>query len=45
MTPTIRTAALRALLFFALWLVLMPSTKPADLAFGLVATRPRPGRA
>jgi multicomponent Na+:H+ antiporter subunit E len=38
MTPTFRTAALRALLFFALWFVLMPSTKAADLGFGLVAT-------
>jgi multicomponent Na+:H+ antiporter subunit E len=36
-TP-LRTAALRASGFFALWLVLMPSAKPADLVVGLVAT-------
>ena len=33
-----RTALVRALLFFALWLALMPSVKPVDLAVGLVAT-------
>jgi multicomponent Na+:H+ antiporter subunit E len=30
-------AAARGLLFFALWLALMPSAKPADLVVGLVA--------
>ncbi|HKE92985.1 MAG TPA: Na+/H+ antiporter subunit E [Povalibacter sp.] len=32
------TALSRSVMFLALWLVLMPSVKPADLAFGLVAT-------
>jgi len=31
------TLALRGSMYFALWLVLMPSAKPGDLAFGLVA--------
>ena len=33
-----RTALTRGLWFMALWLVLMPSAKPADLFFGLLAT-------
>ena len=33
-----RIALSRALCFIALWLILMPSVKPADLAFGLIAT-------
>lgn len=33
-----RTALTRGLWFMALWLVLMPSAKPADLFFGSVAT-------
>jgi len=37
MKPAFRAAALRAILFFALWFVLMPSTKAADLGFGIVA--------
>lgn len=32
------TVLVRGLGFLALWIVLMPSLKPADLAFGLVAT-------
>lgn len=32
------TALVRGVGFLALWIVLMPSFKPADLAFGLVAT-------
>ncbi|MEJ8813968.1 Na+/H+ antiporter subunit E [Variovorax ureilyticus] len=37
--PTVaRTVLSRAVLFFGLWLVLLPSLKPADLAVGLVAT-------
>jgi multicomponent Na+:H+ antiporter subunit E len=32
------TALTRGVMFMALWLVLMPSLKPVDLAFGLVAT-------
>jgi multicomponent Na+:H+ antiporter subunit E len=34
----VRTALTRGLWFMALWLVLMPSIKPADLFFGLLAT-------
>jgi len=33
-----RIAVLRGLFFLALWLALMPSAKPGDLAVGLVAT-------
>lgn len=33
-----RVAVLRGLFFLALWLALMPSAKPGDLAVGLVAT-------
>ena len=33
-----RAAAARALAFGALWMVLLPSGKPGDLAMGLVAT-------
>jgi multicomponent Na+:H+ antiporter subunit E len=33
----IRTALVRGLCFFALWVVLMPSAKPADLFVGLLA--------
>ena len=33
-----RVATMRGLFFLALWLALMPSAKPADLAVGLVAT-------
>jgi multicomponent Na+:H+ antiporter subunit E len=33
-----RARAVRALLFFALWLALMPSAKPGDLAMGAFAT-------
>ena len=33
-----RTALTRGVMFMALWLVLMPSAKPVDLAFGLAAT-------
>ncbi|MBO9648685.1 MAG: Na+/H+ antiporter subunit E [Variovorax sp.] len=33
-----RTVLSRAALFFGLWLVLLPSLKPADLAVGLLAT-------
>ena len=33
-----RVAVIRGLSFFALWLALMPSAKPANLAVGLVAT-------
>ena len=37
--PTVaRTVLSRAVLFFGLWLVLLPSLKPADLAVGLIAT-------
>ena len=32
-----RTASVRALCFFALWIVLMPSAKPADLFVGFLA--------
>lgn len=34
----VRAALTRGLWFVILWLVLMPSAKPADLAFGLLAT-------
>jgi multicomponent Na+:H+ antiporter subunit E len=33
-----RIALARALCFLALWLILMPSVKPADLACGVIAT-------
>lgn len=33
-----RVALSRALCFFALWIILMPSAKPADIGFGLIAT-------
>jgi multicomponent Na+:H+ antiporter subunit E len=33
-----RIALSRALCFIAIWLILMPSAKPADLACGLIAT-------
>ncbi|WP_321915815.1 Na+/H+ antiporter subunit E [Paraburkholderia sp. J11-2] len=33
-----RVALARALCFLALWFILMPSVKPADLACGLIAT-------
>ncbi|SEA95796.1 Na+/H+ antiporter subunit E [Variovorax sp. YR216] len=33
-----RTVLSRGALFFGLWLVLLPSLKPADLAVGLIAT-------
>ena len=32
-----RTAAVRGLAFLALWLVLLPSTKPGDLVIGLLS--------
>lgn len=32
------TALKRGLMFLAIWMVLMPSLKPADLAFGALAT-------
>ena len=34
----LRTGLTRGLWFMILWLVLMPSVKPADLATGLLAT-------
>lgn len=38
-TPTLARAALeRGMMFLAMWVVLMPSAKPGDLAIGLVAT-------
>ncbi len=38
-TPTLaRTALARSAMFFAMWVVLMPSAKPGDLAIGLIAT-------
>ncbi len=37
--PTLaRTALARGVMFFAMWVVLMPSVKPGDLAIGLVST-------
>ncbi|SCK43673.1 multicomponent Na+:H+ antiporter subunit E [Variovorax sp. HW608] len=36
--PVARTVVSRGLLFLGLWLVLMPSLEPADLAVGLFAT-------
>ncbi|HEY0334175.1 MAG TPA: Na+/H+ antiporter subunit E [Stenotrophomonas sp.] len=36
--PAFGTAAMRALGFFIVWIVLMPSAKPADLTCGAVAT-------
>lgn len=36
--PVARTVLSRGALFLGLWLVLMPSLKPADLAVGLIAT-------
>jgi multicomponent Na+:H+ antiporter subunit E len=33
----VRSAAARGLAYFAFWLVLIPSSKPADLALGLLA--------
>lgn len=38
MTSSLRTAAARALFYLAIWVGLMPSVKPDDLAVGLVAT-------
>lgn len=39
LTPSLAgTALARGAMFLALWLVLMPSAKPADLGFGLVST-------
>ena len=38
MNPPLRTAAVRGLFYFAIWIVLMPSAKLEDLAVGLVAT-------
>lgn len=38
MKSPIRTAAVRALFYFAIWVVLMPSAKLDDLAVGMVAT-------
>jgi multicomponent Na+:H+ antiporter subunit E len=35
---TRRAALTRGVAFFALWMVLMQSTKPADLAIGALAT-------
>jgi multicomponent Na+:H+ antiporter subunit E len=32
-----RTAVVRGLAFLALWLVLLPSTKPGDLLIGLLS--------
>lgn len=37
-TPPVRAALARAVLFFALWLALLPSLKPGDLAIGVFAT-------
>jgi multicomponent Na+:H+ antiporter subunit E len=37
-SPPRRTVITRGVGFFALWIVLMQSAKPADLAFGAVAT-------
>lgn len=37
MKQPMRTASVRALLYFALWLALMPSAKPADLLVGGIA--------
>ena len=38
-THSLAGAALtRALMFFAMWIVLMPSVKPGDLALGLITT-------
>ncbi len=37
MNSPLLVAGVRALSFFALWFVLMPSTKAADLGFGLAA--------
>jgi len=34
----IRTAAIRALLYFGVWIVIDQSAKPANLAFGVLAT-------
>ncbi len=34
----LRSAVIRGSLFFALWIVLLPSGKPGDLAVGLLAT-------
>ncbi len=38
MNTPIRTVAVRALFYFTIWVVLMPSAKLEDLAVGLVAT-------
>jgi len=38
MNATARTAAVRALLYFLVWIVIDQSAKPANLAFGVLAT-------
>jgi multicomponent Na+:H+ antiporter subunit E len=38
MSTTVRTATIRALLYFGVWLVIDQSAKPANLAFGVLAT-------
>lgn len=38
MNATGRTAAMRALLYFVVWIVIDQSAKPANLAFGVLAT-------
>ena len=38
MNATFRTAAVRALLYFGVWIVIDQSAKPANLAFGVLAT-------
>ena len=37
-TPPVRAALARGVLFFGLWLALLPSLKPVDLAIGAFAT-------
>jgi len=36
--PPLRALVVRGICYFALWLVLMPSVKPADLVLGLLST-------
>ena len=38
MNATLRAAAMRALLYFGVWIVIDQSAKPANLAFGVLAT-------
>jgi multicomponent Na+:H+ antiporter subunit E len=38
MNATARTAAIRALLYFGVWIVIDQSAKPANLGFGVLAT-------